>query len=275
MIKRILLIRLLLMVISVLLIAAVPRVELTLDEETEVTLLPEEDLDDTIKHGICIILFTNTDKQNRTDWNMKSIFGSTTLQFADQVLKETIAFRERISSSVKIYKVNSRQWQAGPDSKVHASAGLSPQDIKDPLFVTYDVYGTVASRIGGPLRPDALPWLVHSIMDYYTHSIKTEKGDFLRQGWLITDTKLPFINLVNVRKGSFKVNGRIEEVQIINYVSTLHEGAAYRFERVFALDGRLIGSIESYGDSGTFGYFDYDGTGKFQYRVRYLSFEGK
>jgi hypothetical protein len=220
-------------------------------------------------------LFINTDQQNGNDWNRKSLFGATTVQFADQVLKETMAFRERISSSVRIYKADWTQWLANPDSKVHAAAGLSPQDTKGPLFATYDVHGAVTSRISGPLRPDALPWLVHSIMEYYTHSIRTDKGDFLRQGWLITDTRLPFINLVNVRKGSLSMNDRTEEVQINNYVSTLHEGSGYRYERIYATDGRLLGSIESYGPYGTFGYFDYDGTGKFQYRMRYLSFEGK
>jgi hypothetical protein len=269
------LLRYFLLFISILLIAAIPRVDFFIDEVAEVSLLQEEDLDETIKRGLCIVLYVNTDQHDRNDWNMKSVFGTTTLQFVDQMLRETMAFKERISSSVKIYKANWKQWLANPDSKVHAAAGLSPQDAKGALFATYDVNGTVASRISGPLRPDAMTWLVHSIMEYYTHSIRTDKGDFLRQGWLITDTRLPFINLVNVRKGSITVNDRTEAVQINNYVSTLHEGSSYRYERIYATDGRLLGSIESYGPYGTFGYFDYDGTGKFQYRMRYLSFEGK
>jgi len=267
--------RYVLLCISIFLIAAVPRVELCLDEKVVVPLLQEEDLDETIKRGLCIILFINTDQHTKNDENRKSLFGATPMQCVEQVLKETMAFKERISSTIKIYKVDSRQWKAGPDSMVHASAGLSPQDAKEPTFVTYDVKGAAASRISGPLRPDALTWLIHSIMDYYTHYIKTDKGEFLRQGWLITDNRQPFINVVSERKGSFKFNNRIEQVQIINYVSSLHEGSGYQFERIYAADGRLLGSIESYGSLGTFGYFDYDGTGKFQYRVRYLSAEGK
>jgi hypothetical protein len=137
------------------------------------------------------------------------------------------------------------------------------------------VNGEVISRIRGPLRPDALPWLVHSILEYYIHSIRTDKGEYLRSGWLLTDTNLPFINVVNERKGKIELNGRTEQVQIINYVSKTYEGSSYTYERIYAHDGRLIGSIESYGPYGRFGYFDYDGTGKFQYRVRYPMGEGK
>jgi len=262
-------------IISILLIAAIPRAEFPIDEDAAVPLILEEDLEGTIKLGHCIILFVHTDQHDMNDWNKKSVYSATPLQFLDQLLREMMAFRERISSPVKIYKANGRQWTAVPEIGVHSSAGLSPQDPKKPLFVTFDVKGAATSRINGPLRPDALIWLVHSIMEYYTHSIKTDKGEFLRAGWLITDTRLPFINLVNERKGNFKINGRTEQVQIINYESTPQEGASYHFERIYAMDGRLLGSIESYGSLGTFGYFDYDGTGKFQYRVRYLSVEGK
>jgi hypothetical protein len=249
--------------------------QISIDSGAEVPLIQESDLDQTVKFGLCVVLFVNTDLHDRNDQNMKSMYGTTLLQFTDQLMREIMVFKERIASSVKVYKVNWKLWSSDPGSQIRFAAGPFPLDPKNPVFVTYDVNGTVATRINGPMRPDALTWLVHGVMEYYIHSLKTGKGEFLRVGWLITDTNLPFINLVNVRKEDFKFNGRTEQVQINTYVSTPYEGESYQFERMYAQDGRLLGSVESYGPHGKFGYFDYDRTGKFQYRVRYSSGDGK
>lgn len=248
---------------------------IAVDYGAEVPLIQEKDVDQTVKFGLCILLFFNTDIHDRNDQDMKNLYGTTLLQFTDQLMSEVMAFKERIASSVKVFKVNRKLWPGDSGSRTRFAAGPIPLDPENPVFVTYDVNGAIATRINGPLRPDALTWLVHGILDYYIHSIRTDKGEFLRVGWLITDTKLSFINLVNERKGSIEFNGKTEHVQIINYASTPYEGASYTYERIYTKDGRLLGSIESYGPYGKFGYFDYDRTGKFQYRVRYPSGEEK
>lgn len=247
----------------------------SLDIGSGVPLIEEKEFDQTVKLGLCIVLFVNPDLHENDDKNLKSMYGLTPVQFADQLVRSVKAFKERIASTVKVLKVNWKDWPADPGSLIRFTAGPFPFDPQNPVFVTYDVNGAVAERINGPLRPDALTWLVHEIVDYYIHSIKTYKGEYLRVGWLITDTNLPFIYLVDERKGEHTVNGKTEEVQIITHMSAPYDGASYQFQRIYTKDGRLLGSIECYGSYGTFGYFDYDGTGKFQYRVWYPSCAGE
>ena len=194
--------------------------------------------------------------------------------FVDELVKQLLLFKERIASSVKLARVDGKGYSAETLTRVRNDAALLTKE-RGPVFATYDFDGAVASRVKGPFRPDALSWLVHEIMGYYIHSIKTEKGEYLRAGWLMTDTNTSFINLVGEKKEDREQGGKVERVQVIDYVSTSREGATYRFQRMFGADGKLLGSLESYGDLGTFGYFDHDRTGKLQYRVKYPAQQGK
>jgi len=258
--------------ISVVLSALFLVVAVSSAMEAEFALVHEKDFDETVKFGRCIVLFDNMDSQSK---NHRSLSGSTPPQFVGQLMREVVSFRDRIAASIQMYKVQWKDRSTVPVSRARSDADYSTQDPRNPVFVTYDVNGAVVSRIKGTLRPAALPMLVHGIMDYYIHSIRTDKGDFLRSGWLITDTNASFVNLVNERKEDREFNGKTEQVQVISYVAGPYEGTNYNYERIYAKDGRLLGSIESYGPYGKFGYFDYDRTGKFQYRVRYPAGEGK
>jgi len=194
--------------------------------------------------------------------------------FVNELVKHLLLFKERISSSVKLARVDGKGYTAETLTRIRNEAALLPAE-QGPVFVTYDFNGAVVSRIKGPFRPDAMPWLVHEIMGFYIHSIGTEKGDYLRTGWLMTDTSSSFINLVGEKKEDRELGGKVERVQIIDYVSTPREGAACRFQRTFGADGKLLGSLESYGDQGTFGYFDHDRSGKLQYRVKHPENQGR
>jgi hypothetical protein len=191
----------------------------------------------------------------------------------DELVKQLLLFKERIASSVNLARVDGKGYSADTLTRVRNDAALLTKE-QGPVFATYDFNGAVVSRVKGPFRPDALPWLVHEIMGYYIHSIKTEKGEYLRAGWLMTDTNTSSINLVGEKKEDREQGGKVERVQVIDYVSTSREGATYRFQRMFGADGKLLGSLESYGDLGTFGYFDHDRTGKLQYRVKYPAQQG-
>jgi hypothetical protein len=114
-----------------------------------------------------------------------------------------------------------------------------------------------------------MPWFVHEVMGHFIYAVRTDKGDYLRGGWMFTDTNATFISLTDARKESREFNGRTETVQVINFVSRPYEGFACEYERIYSSDGRLLASIENYGKNGKFGYFDYDRTGKMQYRVKY------
>ena len=229
----------------------------TSSEDSSFAVLPAKELVETIKTGHCIILYEVSTQPLHTGEKAKSIMSTTNHRMIDDVMKAVAAFKERISSSVKLYRIT----------------------VKDmpwaPAFVTYDLSGKEVSRISGPFRADALPWLVHEILGYYTHSIPTDKGEFLRAGWMANNTNASYVNVVNVRKEEVELYGKTDTVQIVNYSSTPSGETSFAIERTFAGDGRTVSSIETYGVIGKFGYFDYDRTGKFQYRVRYQSGEGK
>lgn len=262
--------------------------------EKDIPLLSEQEFLSAAGSGRCIILFQGADLIEPKDGRQRTIEpkgkrprGSepkserkrdnafTVPQpFVNELVKQLLLFKERIVSSVKLARVDGKGYSADTLARVRNDAALPPKE-QGPVFATYDFNGAVVSRVKGPFRPDALPWLVHEIMGYYIHSIKTGKGEYLRMGWLMTDTNSSFINLVGEKKEDREEGGRVERVQVIDYVSTPAEGAAYRFQRMFGADGKLLGSRESYGDLGTFGYFDHDRTGKLQYRITYPAQQGR
>lgn len=262
--------------------------------EKDIPLLSEQEFLSAAGSGRCIILFQGADliepkygRHRTIEPKGKRLRGSEPKSerprdnavmvpqpFVNELAKQLFLFKERIASSVKFARVDGKGYSADTLTRIRNDAALLPKE-PGPVFVTYDFNGAAVSRVKGPFRPDALPWLVHEIMGYYVHLIKTEQGEYLRAGWLTTDTNSSFINLVGEKKEDRERSGKVERIQIIDYVSTPREGTTYRFQRIFGADGKLLGSLESYGDLGTFGYFDHNRTGKLQYRVKYPAQQGK
>ncbi len=236
--------------------------------EQEAPTLSEDRLSGVIRNEHCIILYYNPTAESRDD-GAKTQFGATPQQLADRLMRAMIALSDRIQSPVRFYKVNWKGFKAETMDRIRSDVGILKGEPESPSIVTYVLNGPVAHRFSGTTRPDMMPWFIHEIMDYFIHSIKTAKGDYLRGGWTFTDTNASFISLTDVRKESRDIGGRTESVQIISYVSRTYDGFACRYERIHRADGRLFASIEDYGKYGKFGYFDYDGTGKMQYRVKY------
>ncbi|MEK6744838.1 MAG: hypothetical protein AABZ15_14575 [Nitrospirota bacterium] len=262
--------------------------------EKDLPLLSEQEFLSAAGSGRCIILFQGADlfeqkdggrrdseqkgkrprRSDPKDQRPRDNAVQVPQPFVNELVKQLLLFKERIASSVRLARVDGKGYSADTLARVRNDAALLPNE-PGPVFATYDFNGAVVSRVKGPFRPDALPWLVHEIMGYYIHSIKTEKGEYLRMGWSSTDTNSSFINLVGEKKEDREQGGKVERVQVIDYVSTPREGATYRFQRMFGADGKLLGSLESYGDLGTFGYFDHDRTGRLQYRVAYPAQQGR
>ena len=243
--------------ISILVLTTVSHAAVPASSDTEFLFLQEKDLAETVKRGYCIILFEVLEQTGKAGAGKKTVLEASTQPFIKEVMRSVSAFRERIASSVKLYQVRVKDLPGGT------------------AFVTYNFDGAEVTHIAGPFRPDALPWLVHEILGYYIQAIPTEQGEYLRAGWLVIDTNASYINVISERKEEHAVGGKMESVQIITYHSTPGGAASFEVERTYGRDGRLLGSIELYGPYGKFGYFDYDRTGKFQYRIKYPSGEKK
>ena len=112
-------------------------------------------------------------------------------------------------------------------------------------------------------------WFVNEMLAHTIAVIKMDKGEFMRgRGWLITDTKAKYVNLTGMRKERIELNGVSENVQIISYESLPYNGISCSYEGIFSGQGKLIGMNETCGKNPKTGYFDFDRTGKMQYRVR-------
>lgn len=238
--------------------------------EKEAASLSEGNFAETIKKGNCIVMYY------RSDDAVKQLEGMTPLQWGDFWMRGMIEFRDRLGSSIKFYKVNWRSFSPESMSRIRSDLGTTAKYPDSPTFAVYTRYNTKPSRVRGPGRPDMYPRVIHDLMDDFTPIVNKEKAEFLFTGWLITDTQSERINVVRERKEDILFNGKSESVQVLNFRSRSEGGFACSYERIYAKDGKLIGSIEDYGPYGRYGYFDYDRTGRFQYRVRYpAGSEGK
>lgn len=231
--------------------------------EKEAPLLREKEFAEAVKKGNCIIMYY------MPDGNSKSIMGMNPLQLGDYWMRAMIAFKESMGSLVRFYRVNWKDFSPEAKKRIRTDLGAGDSIPGNPLFAVYPSYNAKPSRVRGPVRPDLYTWFLHEIMDDYMPISKKEKGDYLYAGWMITNTSAPFINVANEWKESIEFNGKSETVQIIKYVSQNHDGLSCEFERIYARNGKLLGSLESCGKYGKFGYFDYDNTGKYQYRMKY------
>lgn len=237
--------------------------------EKEVVSLIEVNFAEAIKKGNCIVMYY------RSDDAMKHSEGMTPLQWGDFWMRGMIEFRDRMGSSIKFYKVDWRNFSAGSMDRIRSDLATTARYPDSPTFAVYTRFNSKPSRVRGLGRPDMYPWVIHDLMDDFMPIAKKEKGDYLFTGWLITDTQSEHINVVRERREDITFNGKPESVQILNYRSQPRDGFACAYERMYARDGKLIGSIEDYGPFGRYGYFDYDRSGRFQYRVRYPAGEGK
>ena len=236
--------------------------------EKEAPTLSEDRFAGVIRNEHCIILYYDSAVESRDDeaWNQ---FKATPQQLADRLMKAMIAMADRVQASGRFYKVNCKGFSSDSIARILSDTATIQKRPESPSIVTYVLNRPIAYRFRGTARPDMMPWFVHEIMGYFIYAVKTDKGDYLRGGWTFTDTSASFISLTDARKESREFNGRTEPVQVFNFASRPYEGFACEYERIYSSDGRLLASIENYGKNGKFGYFDYDRTGKMQYRVRY------
>lgn len=240
--------------------------------EKEAPTLSENRFTGVIRNEHCIILYYGSAVENKDDeaWSQ---FKETPQQLADRLMKAMSAMADRIQSSCRFYKVNCKGFSSDSIARILSDTATVQKRPETPSIVTYGMNRPIAYRFRGTARPDMMPWFVHEIMGYFIYAVKTDKGDYLRGGWMFTDTSASFISLTAAGKENREFNGRTETVQVFNFVSRPYEGLACAYERIYSSDGRLLASIENYGKNGKFGYFDYDRTGKMQYRVKYQTKE--
>ena len=231
--------------------------------EKEAPLLQEKTFAAVIRKENCIVMYYGP------GGNAPVIMGMDPLQLGDYWVRAMIAFRDKMGSLVKFYRVNWKGFSPDAMKRIRADLGSGDKLPGNPTFAVYPSYSAKPSRVRVPVRPDLYTWFLHDIMDDYMPISKRPNGDYLYAGWMITDTSAQFINVANERKDEIAFAGKTVTVQRIKYASPSYEGVSCEYERLYALDGRLLGSIESCGKYGTFGYFDYDNTGKYQYRVKY------
>lgn len=234
----------------------------------EVPSLTEVAFTRTIRDADCIVLYANELLAAESDAEYQRAYGMNSLQVGERLMKSIADFVKRTGAPVDLYRVS---WAHFSPEAVNTLTADFSASLGRPLpaMFTASKNGEKPSKVKGPIRLDAETWFVHKMTEDFTPFTKKPNGDYLESGWLITDTKRPFIRMVNERKESQVINGKNETVQVISYQSAPFEGDSLSFERIFLLNGKLIGSIESYGKYGKAGYFDYDNTGKMQYRVRY------
>lgn len=236
--------------------------------EKEAPTLSEGRFPDVLRNEHCIILYYDSADKS-VDAEAWDLFRETPQQLADRLMKALLAMADRAQTSGRFYKVNYKGFSADSLVKVLSDTAAVGKRPESPSIVTYVLNRPIAYRFRGTARPDMLPWLVHELMGYFIYAVKTEKGEYLRGGWTFTDTNASFISLTDTRKESREFNGRTGTVQVFTFASRPYDGFACEYERIYSSDGRLLASIENYGKNGKFGYFDYDGAGKMQYRVKY------
>ncbi len=235
--------------------------------EKEAPVLSESRFSGVLRNEHCIILYYDSADKS-VDAEAWDQFRETPLQMADRLMRAMIAMADRVQTSGRFYKVNYKGFSADSLAKILSDTAAGKRS-ESPSIVTYVLNRPIAYRFRGAARPDMIPWLVHEIMGYFIYAVKTEKGEYLRGGWTFTDTGASFISLTGSRKESREFNGRTEPVKVFTFASRPYDGFACEYERIYSSDNRLLASIENYGKNGKFGYFDYDGAGKMQYRVKY------
>jgi len=221
-----------------------------------------------IKQSDTIVLYANETLTAENDAELQKMYGMNTLQLAEYLVKSIAEFVKRTGAAVDLYRVDWAQFSPASVGVITSEiAEFTPQPY--PVMFTAARKGEKPVKVKGPVRPDAETWFVHKMTEDFIPAQRKPNGDYLEPGWNITDTKKPYIHMVNERKGSWEINGKNEPVRIISYRSSSFEGDSLSFERIFLANGKLLGSIEAYGRYGKVGYFDYDDAGKMQYRVKY------
>lgn len=265
---RRMLLRALMLILAAVLAATPAGAAVSTLTEKEAPALSEDRFAGVIKNEHCFVLYYDAAVESTDDEAGKQ-FGATPQQLADRLMKSMIAMTDRIQSSGRFYKVNFRGFSSDSLAGILSDTATDQKRPESPSIVAYVLNRPIAYRFRGTARPDMLPWLVHEIIGHFIHAAKTSKGEYLYDGWTFTDTNANFISLVDSRKESMEFNGRTETVQVVTFASRPYDGFACVYERISSSDGRLLASIENYGKNGKFGYFDYDRTGKMQYRVKY------
>ena len=236
--------------------------------EQEVPTLREYNFLDIVKHEKCVVMFYNPESSDNVAVTKKR-YEVTPLQLGDKLMRGLMAMREKTGSSVKLYRVNWKDFTASSIERIRFDLESVYKQPESPSFAAFTRDGKMIFKARGISRPDVLAWLVNEMMDDYMPSIPSDKGEYLRAGWMTTDTTGKFVNLVNLRNEERSFNGKLERVRINSFKSDDFGDYSCTYEQIYLTNGRLIGSIESCGPYGTVGYYDYDGTGKMQYRVKY------
>lgn len=234
----------------------------------EVPSLEEHDFGDAVKRDDCIVMYYNSDFR-QDDEAAKKTYGLTAQRLGDDWMRGLLAFQRQEGLSLKLYKVDWKGFSADSIDTIRSDTGSLYRRPESPSYVAYIDGGTRKFAIRGPARPDMQAWFVNEMLSHSIAVVKTDKGEFMRgRGWLITDTNAKYINLTGMRRERMELNGVSENVQIITYESSPYNGISCSYEGMFAGQGKLIGMNETCGQNPKTGYFDFDRTGKMQYRVR-------
>lgn len=237
--------------------------------EQEVPSLSENNLFEQVKKEDCIVMFYSSER-SEYDAEAKKTYAMSGQRLGDEWMRSLLAFQRQEALTLRLYKVNWRGMSPETIGRIRTDTGSLYKLPESPSFVSYIDRATAVFAVRGPARPDRQSWFVNEMLAHTIATIRTAKGEFMRgPGWRFTDTKARFINLVGMRKGTRTLNGSDQEVQILDYESTLFNGQSCAYESLYSRSGAMLGIIESCGKDGGIGYFDHDRTGKMQYRVKY------
>lgn len=244
-----------------------PAAESTLTEQ-EAPSLQQSSFTEIIKQGNCIVMYYNS-AAAPTAAERDNPYGMTPLELGDRFMRRLIALRDAAAAQVKFYKVDWKNFAEASIVKIRSDVVSVMKRPENPSFALYTRSGDIPHQVRGLPRPDVQAWFISEFMNEFIPAIRSGEDEYLRIGWAFTDTNTKYISLTGMRQESMDLNGRTEKVRIVSSRSREYDGASCEYEQLYLPNGKLVGSIENYGKYGRVGYFDYDGTGKMQYRVRY------
>jgi hypothetical protein len=236
--------------------------------EDDAPLLTETALADVVKQENCIVMYYN-DARHFAEETAENAYAASPAQTVNALLDGLKAFRKKTGSTVKLYLVRWNGFSMASLDRIRADTGSASAYPDNPSIVAYRGKSGISLKVRSGVRPDTASWLINELMKDFLPTIQMENGSYLYAGWVFTDTNAKHINMSEDRKDTVDFNGKKRDVRIITFASKPADGFSCAYERIYSTKGALLGSIETYGPFGKVGYFDYNETGKMQYRVKY------
>ncbi len=236
--------------------------------EREAKTLIEGNLPDALRVGNCIIMYYNSESPS-TPAEQDNPYGSSPIELGDRLMRSLIAMRDETGASLSFYKVNWKNFSETAITKIRSDVSSVMKRPESPSFAAYAQAGAILFTVRGMPRPDVHAFFIGELMTEFIPSMRTDKGEYLRTGWPVMNTNKQYISLADMRQAEVDLSGMTEKVRIVTSRSREYDKNSCEFEELYLTNGKRVGSIENYGKYGKIGYFDYDGTGKLQYRVKY------